>query len=161
MATKQKAKTNIIHTIGRRKESVARVYLTLGAGNIEVNSKPLKQYFGETTVFPSVAKSPLSTLDVLDMFDIKVNVGGGGPTGQSGAISLGIARALDQYEQSVSGVSVQSSDSDDEDGEDDATVRPWRKKLKAEGLMARDARVVERKKVGYRKARKKEQYSKR
>ncbi|WP_315043347.1 30S ribosomal protein S9 [Faucicola mancuniensis] len=121
---------------GRRKTSTARVFLSAGSGNIIVNGKPLDEYFGrETSVM--VVRQPLELLDSADKYDIYVTVKGGGINGQAGAIRHGITRAL--------------IDSDE-------TLKPA---LKEAGFVTRDAREVERKKLGLRKARKRPQYSKR
>lgn len=129
------AKKNNI-TVGRRKSSVARVYITKGSGKIEINGKDLKEYFPLQFMQDALLK-PLRLLEMTETYDVKVNVNGGGIKGQTDAITLGIARALVL-----------------ENAENKPTLR-------AERLMTRDARVVERKKTGLRKARKKEQYSKR
>ncbi len=121
---------------GRRKSSSARVYLTAGKGAIRINKKAIEDYFGRETS-RMVVRQPLETVDLVDKFDISVNVSGGGPSGQAGAIRLGITRALLKY---------------------DETFRPA---LRAEGFVTRDAREVERKKVGLRKARRGVQFSKR
>ena len=121
---------------GRRKSSCARVYLTAGKGAITVNKKAIEDYFGRETS-RMVVRQPLETVDLLEKFDINVSVSGGGPSGQAGAIRLGITRALLKY---------------------DETFRPA---LRAEGFVTRDAREVERKKVGLRKARRGVQFSKR
>ena len=121
---------------GRRKSSVARVFLRKGTGNIIVNKLPLDQYLSRETA-SMVVKQPLVEIDALNQFDINVNVHGGGQTGQSGAILLGIARALVDYDE---GNKVA---------------------MRKNGFLTRDSRVVERKKVGLRKARKKPQFSKR
>ena len=121
---------------GRRKSSAARVYLKAGSGNITINKKSIEDYFGRETS-RMVVRQPLETVDLTDKFDINVNVSGGGPSGQAGAIRLGITRALLQY---------------------DETFRPA---LRKEGYVTRDAREVERKKVGLRKARRATQFSKR
>jgi small subunit ribosomal protein S9 len=121
---------------GRRKSSAARVYLTAGKGVITVNKKSIEDYFGRETS-RMVVRQPLETVDMLENFDINVSVAGGGPSGQAGAIRLGITRALMQY---------------------DETFRPA---LRKEGFVTRDAREVERKKVGLRKARRGVQFSKR
>jgi small subunit ribosomal protein S9 len=131
MATKK----NII-TVGRRKSSIARVFITKGSGKITINGKDLKNYFPLQFMQDALMK-PLRTLDMAETFDVSVNVNGGGIKGQTDAITLAIARALVQ---------------------DNAENKPA---LRAERLMTRDARVVERKKTGLRKARKREQYSKR
>ncbi len=121
---------------GRRKSSTARVYLKPGSGSITVNKKLLDDYFGRETS-RMVVRQPLETAELLNRFDIRVNVSGGGNSGQAGAIRHGITRALIEY--------------------DDALRSPLRKA----GFVTRDAREVERKKVGLHKARKRPQYSKR
>jgi small subunit ribosomal protein S9 len=129
------AKKNNI-TVGRRKSSVARVYIQKGSGKITINGKDLKEYFPLQFMQDSLL-TPLRTLNMEGSFDVNVNVSGGGIKGQTEAIKLGLARALVV---------------------DDAENKP---SLRAARLMTRDARVVERKKTGLRKARKREQYSKR
>ena len=121
---------------GRRKSSTARVVLSRGSGDIVVNRRPLDQYFGRETA-RMVIRQPLEVADMLGKVDIKVNVSGGGNTGQAGAIRHGITRALLQY---------------------DEMLRPA---LRKAGFVTRDSRKVERKKVGLHKARKRPQYSKR
>jgi len=121
---------------GRRKSSAARVYLTSGAGQITINNKTIEQYFGRETS-RMVVRQPLATVDLLEKFDINVSVKGGGPSGQAGAIRLGITRALMIYDES------------------------FRPALRKEGFVTRDAREVERKKVGLHKARRAVQFSKR
>ena len=121
---------------GRRKTSTARVFLYEGTGNITINDKTGKDFFGKEALVKE-ALEPLVAADLKDKFDIKVNVSGGGVTGQIGAIRLGVARAILKY---------------------DASLRPV---LKKEGLMTRDPRMVERKKPGQPKARKRFQFSKR
>ena len=125
-----------IHTIGRRKASVARIYLNKGKGTITVNKKDYKDFFPVEGLQKKVLQ-PFSILDLEGKFDVKVNVNGGGNTGQADAIKLAIARALCEL---------------------DLENRPA---LKAEGLLTRDPRVVERKKPGQKKARKKFQWVKR
>ena len=121
---------------GRRKSSKARVYMTKGKGVITVNKRPIDEFFGrETSVM--VVRQPLEKLEMTEMFDITATVAGGGITGQAGAIRLGITRALMEY---------------------DSDLRPA---LRKAGFVTRDAREVERKKVGLHKARKATQYSKR
>ena len=131
-----KAQTYDAYGTGRRKTSTARVFMKAGSGNIVVNGKPIDEYFGRQTS-RMVARQPLEATDCLERFDFNITVKGGGPTGQAGAIRHGITRALMDYE-----------------GE----MRPT---LRAAGFVTRDARAVERKKVGLRKARKRPQYSKR
>ncbi len=125
-----------ILTVGRRKTSTARVFLEKGTGSIIVNKKKLEEYFGRE-VAQMVVKQPLETVEMLDGFDIKATVSGGGSFGQAGAIRLGIARALVKY---------------------DEALKPA---LRKEGFLTRDSRKVERKKVGLVKARKSKQFSKR
>ncbi|MDZ7803819.1 30S ribosomal protein S9 [Thiohalophilus sp.] len=124
------------YSTGRRKNSTARVYLTPGNGSISVNKRPLDEYFGRETA-RMVVRQPLELTDHTGTFDVKVFVRGGGNTGQAGAIRHGITRALMKYEE---------------------TLRPA---LRRAGYVTRDAREVERKKVGLHKARKRPQYSKR
>ena len=128
--------SNYTYATGRRKTSTARVYLTKGKGNILVNDLPLEEYFGRE-VAKILVKQPLVLLDVLEKFDIKVKVTGGGSFGQAGAIRHGIARALEKY---------------------DVDNRP---SLKSAGYLTRDSRKSERKKIGLVKARKSKQFSKR
>ncbi|HSH42062.1 MAG TPA: 30S ribosomal protein S9 [Arenicellales bacterium] len=129
--------SNEIYTaVGRRKSSTARVRLQRGSGRITVNKKPLEEYFGRETA-RMVVRQPLETIEMRDGFDIDVNVKGGGNSGQAGAIRHGLSRALTEY---------------------DETLRTTMRKA---GYLTRDAREVERKKVGLHKARKRPQYSKR
>ena len=121
---------------GRRKTAVARVFLKRGAGKIVVNGKPLDDYFARETG-RMVVRQPLELTGNLDSFDIKVNVHGGGENGQAGAVRHGITRALIDF---------------------DSTLKP---SLSQAGLVTRDAREVERKKVGLHKARRRKQFSKR
>ena len=133
---------------GRRKSSSARVFLRPGKGEIKVNNRVLEDYFGRETSCMFI-RQPLEAVDVLTKFDIYATVVGGGISGQAGAIRLGIARALVKY--------------DEKDMPEDAEPRPdsFRRKLRARGLLTRDSRRVERKKVGLHKARRATQYSKR
>ncbi|HEX5952817.1 MAG TPA: 30S ribosomal protein S9 [Rhodanobacteraceae bacterium] len=121
---------------GRRKTSAARVFLRKGNGAIVVNGKPLDEFFGRETS-RMIVRQPLELTQMVDKFDIKVNVAGGGITGQAGAIRLGIARALVEYDETL------------------------KAPLRRAGFMTRDARAVERKKVGLHKARRATQFSKR
>ena len=121
---------------GRRKTSTARVFLRSGGGEITVNQRPLDQYFGRE-VARMIVRQPLELVELTEKFDIKVTVEGGGSFGQAGAIRHGITRALLEYDESLRGT------------------------LRGAGFVTRDAREVERKKVGLRKARKRPQYSKR
>jgi small subunit ribosomal protein S9 len=127
---------NYYYGTGRRKTSVARVFLRKGDGKIVVNEKPVDEFFARETG-RMVVRQPLELTKMTANFDITVNVDGGGESGQAGAVRHGITRALIQY---------------------DATLKPA---LKKAGLVTRDARAVERKKVGLRKARRRPQYSKR
>ena len=121
---------------GRRKTSTARVFIKNGGGSITVNKRPLDQYFGRE-VARMIVRQPLELVELNDKFDINVTVEGGGSFGQAGAIRHGITRALMEYDESLRGA------------------------LRGAGYVTRDAREVERKKVGLRKARKRPQYSKR
>ena len=125
-----------VHKIGRRKTAVARIYLSSGKGNITINKRELKNYFTTPTLQYKV-QQPLLLTDNLTSYDIKVNVFGGGVTGQAEAIRLAITRALVEINEENKAV------------------------LKPEGLLTRDPRMVERKKFGQKKARKKFQFSKR
>ncbi|OBS08062.1 30S ribosomal protein S9 [Acidihalobacter prosperus] len=121
---------------GRRKSSAARVFLRPGSGSITINTKPIDEYFGRETA-RMIARQPLEAVQLSDKFDVKVTVEGGGSSGQAGAIRLGIARALQVYDETL------------------------RAELRRHGYLTRDAREVERKKVGLRKARRATQFSKR
>ena len=127
---------NYNYGTGRRKSSVARVFLKAGSGKIVVNDKPVDEYFSRETG-RMIVRQPLALTDNLGRFDIMVNVSGGGESGQAGAVRHGITRALIDL---------------------DAEMKPV---LKAAGLVTRDAREVERKKVGFHKARRRKQFSKR
>jgi small subunit ribosomal protein S9 len=126
----------VINTIGRRKTSVARVYLALGKGTIKVNDRELKDYF-QSEIHQTIVKQALTISNADGTYDVNVNVEGGGVKGQAEAIRLGIARALVNL---------------------NAESKPA---LKKEGLLTRDSRMVERKKPGRRKARRRFQFSKR
>ncbi len=121
---------------GRRKSSTARVFMTLGTGAIVINKRPLDLFFGRQTA-RMIVRQPLELMEMTDKFDINVTVKGGGTTGQAGAIRHGLTRALMAYDESM------------------------RPALRKAGFVTRDAREVERKKVGLRKARRATQYSKR
>ena len=127
---------DVINTLGRRKSSVARVYLSKGKGKITINKRDYKDYF-TTGVMQYKVNQPFELTDTLGKYDVKVNVSGGGNTGQVEAVRLGISRALVELNED------------------------YKHLLKAEGLMTRDPRMVERKKPGQPKARKKFQFSKR
>jgi len=126
----------VTNAIGRRKAAVARVYVSAGKGNIVINKRELANYFPDATL-QFIVKQPLNTLGVAENYDINVNLNGGGIKGQAEAVRLGIARAL---------VKINEEN---------------KPALKAEGFMTRDSRVVERKKPGRPKARKRFQFSKR
>ena len=130
MATEQ------FYGTGRRKTSTARVFLRKGNGQITINRKPLDEFFGRKTA-QMIVRQPLELVEMIDNFDVNVTVKGGGTTGQAGAIRLGVARALMEYDENL------------------------RSSLRRAGFVTRDARAVERKKVGLHKARKATQYSKR
>ena len=121
---------------GRRKSSTARVYMTKGKGQIVVNERPLDEFFGRETA-RMIVRQPLEKLEMTKNFDIRATVSGGGISGQAGAIRLGVTRALIEYDEE------------------------FRRPLRKAGYVTRDAREVERKKVGLHKARKATQYSKR
>jgi small subunit ribosomal protein S9 len=129
-------RSSYTHAVGRRKRSVARVYLAPGQGNIVVNDLAYDKYFGRETS-TMISRQPLETLGLVEQYDIKINVSGGGKSGQAGAVRLGIARAL---------VALNSE---------------YRVPLKQAGYLTRDSREVERKKYGRHKARKRPQFSKR
>ncbi len=126
----------VVNALGRRKSAVARIYVTEGTGKITINKRDLTEYF-PSTILQFVVKQPLTTVDAVEKYDIKVNLAGGGYTGQSQALRLAIARAL---------VKINAED---------------KKTLRAEGFMTRDSREVERKKPGRPKARRRFQFSKR
>ncbi|MBO4641289.1 MAG: 30S ribosomal protein S9 [Bacteroidaceae bacterium] len=126
----------VVNALGRRKSAIARIYVSEGTGKITINKRDLVDYF-PSTILQYVVKQPLNTLDVAEKYDIKVNLQGGGFTGQSQALRLAIARAL---------VKINAED---------------KKALRAEGFMTRDSREVERKKPGRPKARRRFQFSKR
>ena len=130
MATEQ------FYGTGRRKTSTARVFLRRGNGQILVNQKPIEEFFGRETA-RMIARQPLELVELADQFDIYATVSGGGTTGQAGALRLGLARALTEYDENLRG------------------------QLRIAGYLTRDARAVERKKIGLHKARKATQYSKR
>ena len=127
---------NQFYGTGRRKTSSARVFLSAGSGNITINDRTIEQYFGRE-VARMIVRQPLETVDLVEKFDLKITVKGGGSFGQAGAIRHGLARALLQYDENL------------------------RSPLRQAGFLTRDAREVERKKVGLHKARKRPQFSKR
>ena len=127
---------NYDYGTGRRKTATARVFVTGGSGRILVNSVPLDELFGRETA-RMIVRQPLELAELTDKLDLKISVKGGGDSGQAGAIRHGVARALVDYDESL------------------------RSPMRQAGFLTRDARAVERKKVGLRKARKRPQYSKR
>ena len=170
---KAQAQTQYIGT-GRRKTSIARVILRQGTGSIIINGKPsIEEYFGGRQAAHMVIRQPLVAVNMVDSFDIIVNVKGSGPMGQAGAIRHGITRALLKYDELNAPVAapvvVQLVAEEGEEGATGlaglAAAAPirlsFRRILRKAGYVTRDARKVERKKVGHRKARKVEQYSKR
>ncbi len=128
--------TQTYYGTGRRKSSKARVYLSKGSGNITINNRPIDEFFGRETAC-MIVRQPLEKLEMAEQFDIKATVAGGGISGQAGAIRLGLTRALMEYDGDLRSI------------------------LRKAGYVTRDAREVERKKVGLHKARKATQYSKR
>ncbi len=126
----------VINTIGRRKTSVARLYMQPGNGNITINKKPVEKYF-PSEILQTIVKQPLTLTEEVGNFDLKINVNGGGVKGQAEAIRLAVSRALV------------------------ANNNEYRPPLKKEGFLTRDPRMVERKKYGRRKARRAFQFSKR
>jgi small subunit ribosomal protein S9 len=137
--SKKSPKTEVQYKYGtgRRKTASARVFLLPGKGEVTVNGKSLEAYFGGRETSRMIVRQPLEVADSMGRFDIKITVAGGGPSGQAGAIRHGITRALIRYDETL------------------------RQPLRAAGLVTRDSRAVERKKVGLHKARKAYQYSKR
>jgi small subunit ribosomal protein S9 len=132
-----KPKSDYKYGTGRRKTAAARVFLQPGKGDITINGRTPEDYFGGRETSRMIVRQPLEVAESMNRFDIKITVAGGGPSGQAGAIRHGITRALIAYDEAL------------------------RKPLRAAGLVTRDARAVERKKVGLHKARKGYQYSKR
>lgn len=143
-----KSQVTQFYGTGRRKNSSARVFLRPGSGNIVINSRPISEYFVRETDC-MIIRQPLEVVDMLSKFDILATVTGGGMSGQAGAVRLGIARALVAYDED--GVAADAEPSENS----------FRKKLRKQQLLTRDARRVERKKVGLRKARRATQFSKR
>ena len=127
---------NYDYGTGRRKTATARVFVTGGSGRIVVNSVPLDEFFGRETA-RMIVRQPLELVELADKLDLRISVKGGGDSGQAGAIRHGVARALVDYDESL------------------------RSPMRQAGFLTRDARAVERKKVGLRKSRKRPQYSKR
>lgn len=151
MATARTSKQ--FYGTGRRKTSCARVYLRPGKGNIVVNELPLDKFFSRETSC-MVVRQPLLAVKADTQFDVAITVKGGGASGQAGAIRHGVTRALIAYERATNPSAARTEEEND-------AVKSWHRILRAAGYVTRDSRVVERKKVGHRKARKSEQYSKR
>tara|TARA_Y200000002_G_C22683635_1_gene665099 strand:+ start:1873 stop:2331 length:459 start_codon:yes stop_codon:yes gene_type:complete len=143
-----------VHAIGRRKRSTARVFLQPGSGKILVNRSQLNEYFSDPVKAEQRMLDPLKALALDGQFDVIATTSGGGITGQVDAIRLAIARAIVLLEEREKGARGEQ----EEEGE---TTHPWHKTLRQSGMLTRDSRVVLRKLVGRKKARKKEQYSKR
>ncbi len=137
---------------GRRKTATARVFLKKGAGVISINGRTLEDYFGRETA-QMIVNQPLEVVDQIGRFDITVTVSGGGSSGQAGAVRHGISRALINHDESSSTATLSADDEDN--------GLSFRRLLRQAGLVTRDARKVERKKIGRHKARKGTQYSKR
>ena len=137
------------YATGRRKSSTARVFLRPGKGEIIINKRSLDNYFGRATA-RTLVRQPLVAVDRVNSFDFYITVKGGGNSGQAGAIRYGIARALVAFDEQNSN-----------EGGAGGAAQPFRRILRAAGFFTRDAREVERKKVGHHKARKSPQYSKR
>jgi small subunit ribosomal protein S9 len=157
---------------GRRKTCTARVFLRPGSGNIIINKRSLEDYFGGRKAARMVVRQPLVLVDLDNKFDITVNVAGGGSMGQAGAIRHGITRALLQYDESgiapkmniAASLLMDLGDASESESTESGVptgAMSLRKVLRKAGYVTRDSRKVERKKVGHRKARKVEQYSKR
>ena len=141
------AKTDYFYGTGRRKSSVARVFIRKGAGAFTINKRSLQDYFGGRESARMIVHQPLEVVNALNGFDIRVTVKGGGPMGQAGAVRHGLTRALMAF--------------DERDGSDGSESNAFRRIFRPLGYVTRDARCVERKKVGLRKARRATQFSKR
>ena len=168
------------HAIGRRKASAARVFMKEGTGKITINHRSIDDFFGKKTIWNAKALAPLNLIKQDDMFDLTVTVKGGGINGQAGAISLGIARALDLYakknspeiiveEKIITESEPEGEGTESVEIEEKVEVLPegplgverWHKAIRQAGYLTRDSRRVLRKKVGLVKARKAKQFSKR
>lgn len=162
MAKTSAAKKHQNYGTGRRKTSTARVFLRTGKGKIQINEKSLDEYFGRKTARMVVLQA-LELVDVVDKFDLLVTVKGGGIMGQAGAIRHAITRALIQYDEELN-PPVTTEEEEGSSGSGSASgssASSFRRILRKAGYVTRDAREVERKKVGLHKARKRPQYSKR
>ena len=158
MAVRQKKQ--YFYGTGRRKTAVARVFLCPGKGKVTVNKLTLNDYFKRDTL-RMIINQPLVVTDTVGKFDLYVTVKGGGHGGQAGAVRLGITRALIEYDDATS-VPVETSEKTEIVGNNvDLDSKTFRRRLRLAGLVTRDSRIVERKKVGRPKARKGPQYSKR
>ena len=152
---KKKTDPKYYYGTGRRKTSIARVFISEGKGEITINKKAKEEYF-KLNFANTIIMEPLKLLKIDNQFDIKATVLGGGTVGQAGAIRHGLTRALISYEeQKKPEGKVEISDLEESSGD------IWKQRLRKAGFVTRDPRKVERKKVGFRKSRKKEQYSKR
>lgn len=171
-ARKTVKKNSYFYGTGRRKSSIARVFLKKGQGDIAINGRKIEDYFPRETA-RMVVMQPLQAVAMVGKIDLKITVQGGGLSGQSGAIRLGIARALVQYDEEGTvkkpGRKTKAAEKASEKTEDAEVIQKpenealltFRRILRSKGYLTRDARVVERKKVGLHKARRATQYSKR
>lgn len=149
---------------GRRKSGVARVFIKPGKGTFSINGRSIEDYFGGRKSAHIVVQQPIELVDMQGRFDVMVTVAGSGPMAQAAAIRHGLTHALIQYDEETNeGVKVNQNQEDDseEGGSGESSVTSFRRVLRSAGLVTRDSREVERKKVGLRGARKAVQYSKR
>tara|TARA_R110000868_G_scaffold124730_4_gene329539 strand:- start:7863 stop:8324 length:462 start_codon:yes stop_codon:yes gene_type:complete len=153
MTESTSVKKDFYYATGRRKNSSARVFLRSGTGKISVNGKALNEYFSVRSL-EVIVQQPIEALKLAGKFDLYITVRGGGISGQAGAIRHGLARVLVSYDEATTVVT-------DEDENGEGNPQAYRPVLKKAGYLTRDSRVVERKKFGLKKARKREQYSKR
>ena len=162
MAAKKAVAVKQYYGTGRRKNSTARVFMKSGTGKVVINTRSLEEYFGRKTA-RMVVMQPLQAVNMEGKFDLNITVRGGGILGQAGAIRHGLTRALIQYDEEY--LDQSKKDISQEEGaveaSSDSDNKSYRRILRKLGYVTRDPRKVERKKVGHRKARKKEQYSKR
>ena len=159
------------YATGRRKSASARVFIKAGTGKATINGRDIEEFFGKDTLWIQQAVQALKLLRQESAFDIKATVSGGGITGQAGAFSHGLARALDYFAvkngsktelaDKIAQISDASEDGDDSADDTALSLEKWHTCLRKAGLLTRDARKVERKKVGLVKARKAKQFSKR
>lgn len=155
-----KNKNKYYYGTGRRKTSTARVFVSEGQGDIEINNKALKTYF-KLNFANMIVMEPLKLLKIEKKFNIKITVIGGGIVGQAGAIRHGLTRALISYDIANNINEIKKQEEENKLNENSVVENTWKQKLRKAGFVTRDPRKVERKKVGFRKSRKKEQYSKR